>query len=105
MNPEKAGTVNGYWMPSIIFDDGVALDWERLLAAFREESIDGRVFFWPLSLLPMFSPQPENRVSHGIYSRASNLPSYHDLDEEQIQRVCDVIRLILNPRSQWCKNG
>jgi len=100
MNPEKAGTVNGYWMPSIIFDDGVALDWERLLAAFREESIDGRVFFWPLSLLPMFSPQPENRVSHDIYSHACNLPSYHDLDEEQIQRVCGVIRLILNPRSQ-----
>ena len=95
MNPEKAGTVNGYWMPNIVVDDGVSFDREKLLAAFKEKNIDGRVFFWPLSSLPMFNQQPENRVSYSIYPRACNLPSYHDLDDEGIQRVCDVVRTTL----------
>jgi len=96
MNPEKTGTVNGYWMPSIVVDADVPFDREKLLAAFQKENIDGRVFFWPLSLLPMFALQPENHVSYGIYPRACNLPSYHDLDDTQIQRVCDVVRTVLN---------
>jgi perosamine synthetase len=100
MNPEETCTVNGYWMPSIIVDDDIAFDRERLLAALREENIDGRVFFWPLSSLPMFNAQIENRVSYGIYSRACNLPSYHALDDEQIQRVCDVVRAVLKNELQ-----
>ncbi len=93
MNPEKAGTVNGYWMPNFVVDDGVPFDRKKLLAAFQADNIDGRVFFWPLSSLPMFIPQPENRFSYSISSRACNLPSYYGLNEKEIQRVCDVIRL------------
>ncbi len=95
MNCEAAGTVNGYWMPSVVVENDIPFDREKLLAAFQAEGIDGRVFFWPLSLLPMFIPQPENRVSHWVYLRACNLPSYHELDEEQIRSVCRVVCSIL----------
>lgn len=100
MNPEESGTINGFWMPNFVVDEGVSFDRDKLLAAFKEKNIDGRVFFWPLSSLPMFNPQPENRVSYGIYPRACNLPSYHDLDEEQIQRVCDVVHATLKHGSR-----
>lgn len=87
LNPELAGTVNGYWMPSIVVDDGVPFDRAKLLAAFRADNIDGRVFFWPLSMLPMFHSKPENVVSYRLFDRAINLPSYHDLAVPDIERV------------------
>ncbi|MGA8148089.1 MAG: DegT/DnrJ/EryC1/StrS family aminotransferase [Gallionellaceae bacterium] len=87
MNPELTGTVNGYWMPTIVADEGVAFDREALLAAFKADEIDGRVFFWPLSMLDMFEKKPGNVVSYGLYRRAINLPTYHDLSESEMDRV------------------
>jgi len=92
MNPEPAGTVNGFWMPTIVVDDGAAFNREHLLAAFKADNIDGRVFFWPLSMLPMFEKNPENVVSYGLYSRAINLPTYHDLTEAEMDRVIHLVR-------------
>src|SRR5699024_3429341 len=75
MNPEKPGTTNGYWMPSLVVNEGTRFDRKDLLASFADENIDGRVFFWPLSMLPMFEDQRGNCVSYSLYERAINLPS------------------------------
>jgi len=87
MNPEPPGTTNGYWMPTIVIDANVSFDREALLAAFKADNIDGRVFFWPLSSLPSFAPCPNNSVSHSLSVRALNLPSYHDLSTVDLARV------------------
>ena len=92
MNPEPTGVQNGYWMPSIVVNEGISFDREELLAAFKVDNIDGRVFFWPLSMLPIFVRKPENIVSYGLYERAINLPSYHDLTDNEINRVVSHIR-------------
>lgn len=92
MNPEPAGVKNGYWMPTIVVDDGVPFDREALLAAFEVDNIDGRVFFWPLSMLPMFESQPENSASYGLCLRAINLPTYHDLTNAEMERVIHLVR-------------
>lgn len=98
MNPEPADTVNGYWMPTIVVAPDQPFDREALLAAFKEANIDGRVFFWPLSMLPMFEPATRNTVSYGLYPRAVNLPSYHGLTEAEMDRVIDVVRGSLRAR-------
>ncbi len=54
MNPEPPETTNGYWMPTIVVNEGVPFDREALLTAFRADNIDGRVFFWPLSSTQLF---------------------------------------------------
>ncbi len=87
MNPEPAGTQNGFWMPTIVVDEGVSFERETMLSAFKKDDIDGRVFFWPLSMLPMFEKRPENVVSYSLYERAVNLPSYHDLSNKEMDRV------------------
>lgn len=92
MNPEPADTVNGYWMPTILADEGVYFDREALLSAFKENNIDGRQFFWPLSMLPMFDKRPENIVSYSLCERAINLPSYHDLSEMEMDRVVSEVK-------------
>ncbi|MEK6208823.1 MAG: DegT/DnrJ/EryC1/StrS aminotransferase family protein [Pseudomonadota bacterium] len=95
MNPEPTGTINGFWMPTIVVDDGIPFNRETLLAEFKKNEIDGRVFFWPLSMLPMFEAKPENVVSYGLYKRAINLPTYHDLSETQMDRVIETVRCSL----------
>lgn len=92
MNPEPAGTRNGYWMPTVVADAGSGFDRDELLRAFAADGIDGRVFFWPLSMTPPFAGAPQPPVSHGLYRRALNLPSYHDMQPDDIARVARHVR-------------
>ncbi len=91
MNPEYQGSINGFWMPTIIVNEHVGFNREKLLLDFKNNNIDGRVFFWPLSMLPMFIEKKENVVSYSIYKRAMNLPTYYDLTENEMKRVVRII--------------
>jgi perosamine synthetase len=92
MNPEPNDTTNGFWMPTIVANVGVRFDRDTILNAFQANEIDGRVFFWPLSMLPMFSNRPDNQISYGLYKRAINLPTYHDLCDADMDRVISILR-------------
>jgi perosamine synthetase len=96
MNPEPADCTNGYWMPSIVVDALVSFDREVLLATFKAENIDARVFFWPLSMQPMFEEQTQNLVAFGLWPRAVNLPSYHGLTSSEMDRVCSIVQACLS---------
>lgn len=91
LNPEPAGTANGAWMPTAVFAPETGVTREQIQAAFAAENIDARVFFWPLSSMPMFSHVHSNVNAWDIPGRAVNLPSYHDLTEAEQQRVVDVL--------------
>lgn len=92
LNPEPAGTSVGAWMPSAVFAPETGVTREKLQLAFQADNIDARVFFHPLSSLPMFDPVEANRVAWDIPTRAINLPSYHDLSLAEMDRVVAVIR-------------
>lgn len=96
MNPELTGNVNGVWMPTVVFDPVTNITRESLQAAFASANIDARVFFHPLSSLPMFEYQPQNLLAWNIPTRAINLPSFHDMSEIDQDRVINVIGSILN---------
>lgn len=96
LNPEPAGIENGAWMPTAVFSPELNLSRETLQKAFAERGIDARVFFHPLSSLPMFNFAVDNPVAADICTRAINLPSYHDITDEQIGRVADVIKGLLS---------
>lgn len=92
MNPEKSGTINGYWMPTAVFSPETGVTRERLLDLFKAENIDGRVFFHPLSSLPMFAQKLSNRISYDLPTHAINLPSYHDLTNDDQYRVIAAVK-------------
>ena len=94
MNPEPTGMVNGAWMPTVVFDAETGVTREKLQAAFAVANIDARVFFHPLSSLPMFKDQPQNRVSLGISNRAINLPSYHEMTSADQDRVITILKSV-----------
>lgn len=91
LNPEPAGVENGAWMPTVVFDKKSNITREKLLDTFKAENVDARVFFWPLSGLLVFPSVLSNHHAWDIPSRAINLPSYHDISEEELVRVIDVI--------------
>lgn len=99
MNPEPAGTTNGYWMPTIVVDSSEPFSRTALQDAFEADNIDGRVFFWPLSTLPSFPSHPEHASSHSLSSRAMNLPSYHDMTNDEQDRVIACVSRLLTGRS------
>jgi perosamine synthetase len=95
MNPEPLYAKNSYWMPTIIFDTCFDFIRERLFDFLKENNIDSRPFFYPLSSLPMFQKKEENTISYSLYNRGINLPSYHDIMPEDIDRISDVIMKFL----------
>jgi perosamine synthetase len=95
INPEKTGTVNGYWMPTAVFEPSTHITRENLQAAFTSENIDARVFFWPLTSTPPFQSPSHNKAAYRIPVHAMNLPSYHDLQVNDQDRVIAVIRQLL----------
>lgn len=99
MNPESVGTVNGAWMPTVVFDPETRITRECLQAAFAAENIDARVFFHPLSSLPMFEDRTQNVLAWDIPGRAINLPSFHEMTLSQQDRVINVITRVLEMNS------
>ena len=91
LNSEPAGIENGAWMPTVVFSKESGITREKLQAAFANENVDARVFFWPLSSLTMFEAIVGNINSWNIPDRAINLPSYHDILEQDLERVANVL--------------
>ena len=91
MNPEPEGTINGAWMPTIIFEKQTGVTREQLQSLFKSRNIDARVFFHPLSSLSMFEDKEININSWNIPLRSINLPSYHDITNQDLSSVIDCI--------------
>ena len=91
MNPEPDHVRNGAWMPTVVFDPATGVRRDQILSAFDDADVDARVFFYPLSSQPMFTAQSGNKQAFDICERAINLPSYHDMTDSDIERVCRVV--------------
>jgi perosamine synthetase len=96
MNPEPFGTVNGAWMPTVIFAPETGITREILQTAFAAENADARVFFWPLSSLPIFEPVKTNVNAWDIPFRAINLPSYHDMNHKDQERIITTLESLVS---------
>ncbi len=103
LNPEPPGTVNGAWMPTVVFDKSLGIKRQQIIKSFEEKKIDARVFFWPLSSLPMFENVKDNKRAYDISARGINLPSFHDITEDQIQQVASVITNLVKERKPYSK--
>jgi dTDP-4-amino-4,6-dideoxygalactose transaminase len=92
MNPEPSGVKIGAWMPTVVFATELGITSDMLQTGFSRDTIDARVFFHPLSNLPMFEDSPQNTIAWDIPGRSINLPSYHDLSTSDIERVVQVVQ-------------
>lgn len=91
LNLELPGTVLGAWMPTVLLAPGIGVKAEQLLQRFTRGNIDARPVFAPLSSLPWMPPGPTGRHAADFYERAVNLPSFHDMSEDEVNRVASLV--------------
>jgi perosamine synthetase len=97
LNIERPWARNIYWMTSIVLDDSCGLSRDAVIAGLKEQGVDSRPFFFPVSSFPMFeSREAQNPVAYDVSRRGINLPSGHNLTQQDIDRVCDVLLNVLN---------
>lgn len=95
MNPEPRGTQNGFWMPTVVFDEETGVTCEKLQTALKDENADARVFFSPLSVLEFFDTA-YNPVAASLPGRSINLPSYHGITGDEQRRVLGALKRVLH---------
>ncbi|MCX7080388.1 MAG: DegT/DnrJ/EryC1/StrS family aminotransferase, partial [Pseudomonas sp.] len=88
MNFEQNNCFNSFWMPTIVSEKP---NRDKYIKAFKKAGIDARVFFYPLSSLPMFK-KVHNPVAYDICQRSVNLPSYHGMKFSDQKKVVSVIK-------------
>jgi perosamine synthetase len=96
LNPEPKGVINGAWMPTVYFDKKLGVTSEILQKEFSRNNIDARVFFQPLSSLAFLKKTAKlnNKFAYEIPNTSINLPSYHDMTVEDIERVVNVCTVV-----------
>jgi len=92
MNPEQEYAKNSYWMPTVIFDRKLNIDREKLISHFKERGVDIRPFFYPISMFPFLKKKEENVISYNLYYRGINLPTYHEISEEDMKLVSNILK-------------
>jgi perosamine synthetase len=90
MNIEQDFALNSYWLPTVIFEEN--FNREVFFKQCKENGIDSRPFFYPLSSLPMFIANKNNTVAYKIYKSGVNLPSFNDMTLEDVKKVCSILK-------------
>jgi perosamine synthetase len=96
LNAERLWARNIFWMTSIVLAEGIGITRDEVIAALKQRHIDSRPFFPPMSSFPMFQNRASaNPVAYRVSRQGINLPSGHNLTEEDVDRVCSALRDIL----------
>lgn len=87
---EKPGTVNTYWMCSILV--GESKDRDALRDHLTAADIETRPLFYPVHTMPMFSAKFKRfAVAENISHRGINLPSYPELTENDVKYIAETV--------------
>jgi perosamine synthetase len=81
-----------YWMNTPLFESETVRD--RVIERLEENDIETRPFFYPLHKQPPYADKQEKTLPTclDLYKRGVNLPSSPLLSEDDIDRICHVVR-------------
>ena len=94
MNYERPNTLSNKWMTSIILNRDFGITRNQLMSKLRDQLIDTRPFFYPISMFPMYSEQ-KTPVAHHIGLNGINLPSGYARTKNEVEYICHTIKQIL----------
>lgn len=95
LNPSLTGTRPVNWMTCALLDGVTREERDRVLVGLKEQGVDSRPFFYPMSELPMYRGGARNPVSADLSARGLNLPTYPDLQDDEVAYVCDALRHVI----------
>jgi perosamine synthetase len=94
LNFQKDGFKNVYWMICLEVFGYDEKQRDALIEKLKEKGIDSRPFFYPVSDMSMYE-KVDTPITHKVYQRGINLPSYFDIQKENVKYICDVVRDLL----------
>jgi perosamine synthetase len=94
INQKLCDRESGYWMVNLVFERRLNINREILMECFESANIDARVFFWPLSSLDFIDGRHKTPIAYDLPSRSINLPSFHDITNEEQLRVIAVVKKV-----------
>jgi perosamine synthetase len=84
---------NVFWLVCLEIEGLTDLKRDQLMLELKQQGIDSRPYFHPLSDMPMYrKPSLHTPIAHKVAQRGINLPSYFDLSNENIDYVSNAIR-------------
>ena len=105
LNNEAENIKNTYWVVSAIVDSSYGLKKEDFMKNFKENNIDSRPFFYPISSMPAYEQfvmgkdmSKINSISYILSPYGISFPSAAIITEAQIDFVCDTFIEILNKK-------
>ena len=99
--PEPEGTKGNHWLSVILLNEGCKTTPNELIDALAAEDIDSRNFWKPMHMQPVFkdagyvSVNENVSISEKLFLEGVCLPSDTKMTEEDVDRVCEVIRRVL----------
>lgn len=104
LNTEHKDMYNSYWGTTIVFGHSYNIYTEKIIRELAKLKIPTRPFFYPLSSSAAFNPcgypvrdihQVTNPNSYDISDRGISLPGSAKVNQEDIQFICDGIKMVL----------
>lgn len=91
---EKEGIINVNWLYSIVVEDNYYLNRDGLIAKLKESGVQSRPFFMPVHKMPPYRDcrHGDMSITNELAEKGINLPSSVGLKDEDIKKVCNVIK-------------
>lgn len=94
LNKTSDWATNTYWLVCLEVNRFEENSREKFIKDIREQGVDTRPYFYPMSMMPYFEQQ-DNPVSYNKYKKGINLPTYFELNPSDISDICDIIKVQL----------
>ncbi|OGT40905.1 MAG: perosamine synthetase [Gammaproteobacteria bacterium RIFCSPHIGHO2_12_FULL_36_30] len=86
---EQTGTLHTFWLVSIVLNNNIKRD--NLINFLMKNEIETRPFFVPMHKLPIHKKNIHLPVAERLSLQGINLPSYPELNDEDIQKISSKI--------------
>jgi len=90
------GAESVWWMFSIVLNDNCKINRDDLMQKLNEDGIETRPLFYPMHIMPpYFDENAKCPMSEYVSSRGINLPTHAFLEKEDVQYICDRIKIYI----------
>ena len=94
LNHQASWATTVYWVICLELKNYNISKRDKLMKTLKNKNVDTRPYFYPVSDMPMYDDS-HTPITHKIYQKGLNLPSYFDITKEQVFFICSILKKIL----------
>jgi perosamine synthetase len=94
LNRSESWAAPVYWMICLEINGASIEQRNDVITKLGEMGVETRPYFYPMSDMPMYE-RANTEMTHRIYATGINLPSYFDLDIEDVIHIAGMVKEVL----------